>query len=101
MKFAVSVSYVRVTVIGTPDTGMLKSVNDKLKLPSFRFWATFNVVSMVELSPPVLTADRRSTYVSFCSIVGSSVPRTPLLTCVVPVKKSVNVSLPSGASDSV
>ena len=44
------------TVIGMPETGIERSVNESVKLPSFTSPATLIIVSTVASLPPLSTA---------------------------------------------
>ena len=59
-------------VMGMPDTGIDKSVNESLKLPSFRFPVTFTSCLTTVRLPWESLASIRRMYAPFGSSVGSN-----------------------------
>src|SRR6185437_2028994 len=85
-------------VIGRPGRGTLRSLNDKVKLPTFVLRLTSTVLLVVEVWPALSVELKRTMYWPFSRIVGSKVPRVAFVTGATPdakVTKVVGLPAPS------
>src|SRR5262249_35043220 len=84
--------------MGSPGMGTLRSLNDRVKLPTFVLRLT-STVELVEAVWPALSVELNlTTYWPFNNIVGSRVPRVALVTGATPeanVTKVVGLPAPS------
>jgi hypothetical protein len=87
-----------VTVIGSPGSGTLRSLNESVKLPTFVLRLTSTVLLVVEVWLALSVELNRTIYWPFRSTVGSKVPSVLLVTGATPeanVTKVVGLPEPS------